>query len=126
MSQEVTEVKVFVASPGDVRAERNALAVVVAELNYTTGQKLGFVVELVRGKTHCRPGAGRPQGVINDLIGPNDVFLGIMWNRFGTPTGEADSGTEEEFNLAYAEWERSGHPHILFYFCQAPSTFGIA
>lgn len=122
MPQEVTKVRVFVASPGDVLAERDALAGVIAELNYTTGQKLGFVVELVRWETHCRPGVGRPQGVINDLIGPYDVFLGVMWNRFGTPTGEADSGTEEEFNLAYAEWERSGRPHILFYFCQAPYT----
>ena len=123
MPQEVTKVRVFVASPGDVRAERDALAGVLNELNYTTGQKLGFVVELVRWETHCRPGAGRPQGVINDLIGPYDIFLGVMWNRFGTPTGEADSGTEEEFNLACEEWERGGRPHILFYFCQAPYTF---
>jgi hypothetical protein len=123
MPQEVTKVRIFVASPGDVWAERDALADVVAELNYTMGQKLGFVIELVRWETHSRPGAGRPQGVINDLIGPYDVFLGIMWNRFGTPTGEADSGTEEEFDLAYAEWERGERPHILFYFCQAPYTF---
>ncbi len=122
MTQEVTKVRLFVASPGDVLAERDVLAGVVSELNYTTGQKLDFVVELVRWETHCRPGAGRPQGVINDLVGPYDIFLGIMWNRFGTPTGEAESGTEEEFNLAYGEWEKNARPQILFYFCQAPCT----
>lgn len=92
--QEVTKVRLFVASLGDVHAERDTLAGVVGELNYTMGQKLGFVVELVRWETHCRPGARRPQGVINDLVGPYVIFLGIMWKRFGTPTGEADSGTE--------------------------------
>lgn len=123
MPQEVTKVRVFVASPGDVRSERDVLASVVGELNYTLGQKLDLVIELVRWETHCRPGAGRPQGVINDLIGPYDIFLGIMWKRFGTPTGEADSGTEEEFNRAYEEWGRVGWPHILFYFCQSPYNY---
>lgn len=123
MPQEVTKIRLFVASPGDVLAEREMLAGVVDELNYTTGQKLGFVVELVRWETHCRPGMGRPQGVINEQIGPYDIFLGVMWNRFGTPTGEADSGTEEEFNLALKGWEGSGRPRILFYFCQAPYSF---
>lgn len=111
------------ASPGDVQTERDLLPAIVNELNFTTGQKLGFVIELVRWETHCRPGMGRPQGLINDLIGDYDVFLGIMWKRFGTPTGEADSGTEEEFNLAYGQWEKSGWPHILFYFCQAPYNY---
>jgi hypothetical protein len=122
MPQETTKVRLFVASPGDVREERDALRTIVDELNYTIGQKLGFVVELVRWEIHCRPGMGRTQGLVNGLIGAYDIFLGIMWNRFGTPTGEADSGTEEEFNLAYKEWERSRRPHILFYFCQAPYT----
>jgi hypothetical protein len=123
MTLEVTKVRLFIASPGDVQAERDALRTVVDELNYTTGRKLGFVVEPVRWETHCRPGMGRPQGLVNEQIGVYDIFPGVMWNRFGTPTGEADSGTEEEFNLAYEEWERNGWPHILFYFCQAPYTF---
>lgn len=123
MPQEVTKVRIFIASPGDVREERDILAGIINELNYTIGQKLGFVIELVRWETHCRPGAGRPQGVINDLIGAYDIFLGVMWKRFGTPTGEAESGTEEEFNLAYQEWERSGRLHILFYFCQTPHNY---
>ena len=42
-----------------------------------------------------------------------------MWRRFGTPTADAGSGTEEEFNRAYRQFENTGRPHIMFYFCQA-------
>jgi HEAT repeat protein len=122
MTQRVTKVRVFVASPGDVQKERDSLPGVVEELNTTLGQRLGFVAELVRWETHCRPAMGRPQGVINEQIGEYDIFIGTMWKRFGSPTGEADSGTEEEFNLAYERWRRDHRLHIAFYFCQAPYT----
>jgi hypothetical protein len=62
---------------------------------------------------------GRPQAVINEQIGRYDIFVGVMWKRFGTPSEATDSGTEEEFNLAYEEWKRNGEIHIAFYFCQA-------
>lgn len=119
MTQQVTKVRVFVASPGDVQKERDALPSVIEELNNTIGRSLGFILELVRWETHCHPAMGRPQGVINEQIGDYDIFIGVMWKRFGTPTGEADSGTEEEFNLAYEEWKRDNKLHIAFYFSQA-------
>jgi hypothetical protein len=43
-----------------------------------------------------------------------------MWKRFGTPTGKAESGTEEEFQLACRQWESTKSIRILFYFCQDP------
>ena len=86
-------------------------------------EQLDLVIrlELVRWETHASPAAGRPQGVINNQIGEYDIFVGIMWRRFGTPTGEAGSGTEEEFNRAYHSFSERGVPHIMFYFCQAPA-----
>jgi len=113
-------IRIFVASPGDVSAERDILDSVVQELNTTIAPYKGLSLELVRWETHCRPDLGRPQGVISAQIGPYDVFVGIMWKRFGTPTGHAQSGTEEEFRIAYDAWRRNGCPRILFYFCQLP------
>jgi len=43
-----------------------------------------------------------------------------MWRRFGTPTGIAGSGTEEEFHLAYRAWEQEPSMPLMFYFCQKP------
>jgi hypothetical protein len=51
-----------------------------------------------------------------DQVGAVDIFIGIMWQRFGTPTGVAGSGTEEEFNSALANWEQTRRPRILCYF----------
>jgi hypothetical protein len=116
----VTKVRLFVASPGDVSAERDHLAKVIGELNATVGAYKGLTVELVRWETHCTPAMGRPQGVVNAQIGAYDVFVGIMWRRFGTPTGAAESGTEEEFRIAYDCWLRNSSVHILFYFSQKP------
>jgi hypothetical protein len=60
--------------------------------------------------------------VINEQIGVFDIFVGIMWKRFGTPTGEAHGGTEEEFRLALTRWAARRQPHIMFYFSSAQSA----
>jgi hypothetical protein len=112
--------RVFLASPGDVSIEREALTRVVDEVNVTTGPLAQFSLEVVRWDTHTAPGAGRPQHVINEQIPTYDVFVGVMWRRFGTPTGVAGSGTEEEFRIAYQRWERDNDLVLMFYFCQAP------
>lgn len=118
MPEVVTEITVFVASPGDVAKERKALDAVAAEINRSVGQREGFRLALKKWETHARPAAGRPQGIINQQLGPSDIFVGIMWKRFGTPTGKAGSGTEEEFDEAYGQWKRkrTKKPEILFYF----------
>lgn len=114
------EFRVFVASPGDVPAERKVMEKVVSELNLTHGPELDYRLELVRWQTHTAPGGGRPQQVINEMIGAYDIFVGIMWRRFGTPTGRFGSGTEEEFRLAYSAWEKNQKMPLMFYFCQQP------
>jgi hypothetical protein len=96
-----TQWRIFVASPSDVKPERNALEKDVREVNLTHGDQLDYRLELVRWETHVAPNAGRPQQVINQQIGSYSIFVGIMWRRFGTPTGLAGSGTEEEFRIAY-------------------------
>ncbi len=115
-------IRVFVASPSDVQAERNALVQVVEELNRTLGNKKSTHIELLRWESNVTPDMGRPQEVVNRQIGPYDIFVGMMWKRFGTPTGEADSGTVEEFELAYSSWRLTGKPRIMFYFNTAPYT----
>ena len=116
-------IRIFVASPGDVTAERAILGDVVNEVNQTLGI-LGHNTEirLLRWETHTFPAAGRPQQKVFDQIGDYDVFIGIMWTRFGQPTGVADSGTKEEFDRAYAAWRKRGAPHMMFYFSTAPAV----
>ena len=119
MAKRFKKIRVFVASPSDVREERDRLCRVVDELNRTVGSEKNVIIELVRWETHTAPGMGRPQDVINSQIGPYDIFVGIMWKRFGTPTEASSSGTEEEFDLAFSSWRISGKPRIMFYFNRA-------
>jgi hypothetical protein len=113
--------RLFVASPGDVSSERDHVGTVATELNRGTAADAGFVLEVVRWETHARPDIGRPQQLILDQIGQVDIFVGIMWRRFGTPTGVAGSGTEEEFEHALRSWHRSRQPRMLIYFSRASS-----
>jgi len=109
-------VRLLLSSPGDVEPERAKVNAVVNQVNRMLGDSLGVVLEVVDWKTHVVPDMGRPQEVINQQLGQYDIFVGILWKRFGTPTGKAESGTEEEFNIAYANWQKFGRPRILFYF----------
>ncbi len=114
-------VRVFIASPGDVAKEREYLREVADKINQSIAHEFGFNLEIVGWETQVIPDMGqRPQSIINKQIGSYDIFVGIMWKRFGTPTGEAESGTEEEFNLAFDCCEKFGTPRIMFYFNQEP------
>jgi len=122
MPRTSTIVQVFVASPSDVNPEREALEGLISEMNQTWSKALGIMFELVRWETHVTPSFGSdPQAVINDQIGENyDVFIGILWARFGTPTARAASGTIEEFERAYTRLQAGqSSPEIMFYFKEA-------
>lgn len=120
MSLKANIIRLFLSSPGDVENERNMVHEVAAQLNRMMGEQMRFRLEVIDWETHVTPNMGRPQEVINQQIRDYDIFVGIMWKRFGTPTGKADSGTEEEFNIACKNWEKYGRPRIMLYFNQTP------
>ena len=122
MGKQVQKIRVFVATPSDVQEERKILRKVIEELNRMFGENYNTILDFIRWETHAVPDMGRAQAIINQQIGPYDIFVGIMWKRFGTPTGDSESGTQEEFNLAYESWKQSGKPRIMFYFNQLPYT----
>jgi hypothetical protein len=117
-------IKVFLASPGDVQAERESLARLIADINDVLtflAPEPRITLELVRYETHAYPDVGQPQEVINRQIPIDyDIFIGVMWRRCGTPTKTAKSGTIEEFRRAYDKRRQSSLPKIMFYFCDEP------
>jgi len=118
--------KLFLASPGDVSQERDRVEEVVKDVNLTYGEEHNLRIEVTRWETHVFPGYGSdPQDVVNRQIADMtqfDLFVGIMWNRFGTPTPRAGSGTGEEFERAAQAFEQHGRPHIMFYFREAKAN----
>jgi hypothetical protein len=120
-------VKVFLASPEDVAREGEIVRDTLEAINRALGEKEGIQFRVINWKTDSFPEYGNDaQALLNQQIADMfqyDLFIGIMWNRFGTPTPRAESGTEEEFNRAVESLEINGKPEIMFYFNKAPYSF---
>ena len=119
MSDRPRHIRIFASSPSDVEDERNELKAVVEELAPSFSGR-GVTLELLRWETHSYPSLESPQVAINRQIGAYEIFIGIMWKRFGTPTDTSGSGTEEEFRTAYKLWEQDKRRPVLFYFKDTP------
>lgn len=122
---QVKRLSIFLASPSDVRQERALVRGVIDEVNRTVAKDKGVVLDLVSSE-RAIPGYGKDgQAIINEQIGDmkqHDLFVGIMWNRIGTPTPRDISGTAEEFARAVKELQRRKKPEIWFYFRQASAN----
>ncbi len=124
-SQKFTKMRIFAASPSGMAPERARLSTIVDSLKPLAEDK-GLVLEVVDWRMVV-PDAGRPQQVIFYQLKPTtwDIFIGILWHRFGTPSGAANpatqkeylSGTEEEFTTAYHLWQQFKKPRIMMYRC---------
>ncbi len=110
--------KCFIGSPSDTSKEREICDKVFHEINSTIGESLDFRIESKKWENDVFPAFGKDsQDVINKQMGSDyNIFVGIMWKKFGTPTNRADSGTEEEFLNAYKQWEKNNDLNIMFYF----------
>lgn len=106
---------IFLASPSDLAPERRALRDIVERLNRVVGRRINWHVELV-GWEDTLPGYSRPQAIINKDVDACNLFIGMLWQTWGTPTGQHDSGFEEEFILALERRRKSESPEIWLYF----------
>lgn len=123
-----TTVRVVLSCPGDVDADKLAVERAAAELNETWGDHLHFHLLTSDWRSHAVPGLGAyPQDVINKTaFSEYDILVGLMGARFGTPTLQAGSGTEEELNGAIARARSDGgRTKILFYFRRRGDIFSI-
>jgi hypothetical protein len=120
---EIRIIRLLLSSPGDVAEEREGVARAVFRFNQDAVEEDGLFVKLVRWEDMAPQIGPKAQEVINKQIGRYHMFCGIMWNRFGTPTEIAASGTKEEFDGAVKCWEDSRRPWITFYFCDRAVNF---
>ena len=119
MAKERPVYQVFVSSPGEVLAEQRIAGRVATEFNSIWGRFFSIHVEALRYESDLYPqSASDPQAAINETIGDTyDLYVGLMWKRFGTPTPRAGSGTEEEFDRAVARHrKRPESVQVAFYF----------
>jgi hypothetical protein len=116
---------VFIASPGDVQVERNSVRSYFAHLNQAVGQAWGVQFQVIDWENYSTAGIGRPQELITrqtlerfraSLV----LVIVVIAQRFGTPTGGHESGTEEEIRWALASQVETGYPEVKFFFRNIP------
>lgn len=122
--EDIKEIKVFLSCPGDLK---DFLPVVDKFLNYENIDLIknhNIRLELKHWKKNIYPGKGAPrvQDSINEqLVLSCDIYVGILWTRFGMPPGvrldgkKYGSGTEEEF-FAALDLDKE----LWFFFCDIP------
>lgn len=112
--------RVFLASPGDVDKERKSVRRFFEDYNRNIGEFNGVRFDVLNWEHYANAGAGRPQKLIIEQLleryrGSLALFIGILAQRFGTPTGKYKSGTEEEFDWAFKNRENSDWPQIKLF-----------
>ncbi len=113
--QPVNAIRVFIGSPDDVQAEREAAVQVIHEWNASHSLNRRTLIEPVRMETHARAALGaHPQTIINgQLLDRCDFLIAIFWSRLGTPTSSAESGTVQEIKKFI---DRKGGENVLLFF----------
>ncbi|HHK5873830.1 TPA: DUF4062 domain-containing protein, partial [Serratia marcescens] len=118
-------VKVFIASPGDMNPERKIAREVVEEINALHADTYGYQVEMV-GWEETVGSMGRPQEIINRDLARCELFIGMIWKRWGTPpdvNGIFTSGFEEEFTLSIERYNNEGKPQVSMFFKDIEEEF---
>lgn len=121
------EYAIFIGSPSDVQEEREIIEEIINEMNDLYEHLDVPKLKLISLKTDVRSKIGDFEGqkVIDKQIdGKYNVFIGILWKKFGTKTENYDSGTEQEFYNAYSRYkENPKSMEIMFYFCERTPDF---
>jgi hypothetical protein len=127
MQSSLRIVNVFLASPGDLKEERRLAKCAVDELNKGIAAHLGFTVQL-KAWEDTLPGTGRPQAIINEELALCELFIGMMWKRWGTPPDSESkytSGFQEEYEFALDKYHQTGKPEMAIYFKKIPEDLKL-
>lgn len=92
----------LISAPGDVPVQDMAtIRKTISQWNLNFGRVVGLTVLPVSWTEHAVAEFGdRPQAILNkQIVEEADFAVALFYDRLGTPTGEADSGTVEEINV---------------------------
>lgn len=118
MASDARVFKVAIASPGDVKDDRNAVREAVHEWNSMNSDVHNIIFMPVMWEHNSVPDLRkRAQSVLNEtLIHSADALIALFWTRLGTPTGNFPSGTVEEIK----EFMQTGRPIAMYFSKQDP------
>lgn len=117
MSQNVTLYNLLISCPGDVKDEVTLIESAVEEFNELYADPLGITIKTRHwSKSSYAQSGGKPQSLLNEqFINKCDAAVAIFWTKFGSPTDEFGSGTEEEIEIMLQSGKQ-----VFMYFSDKP------
>ncbi|QNT68578.1 TPR end-of-group domain-containing protein [Defluviicoccus vanus] len=116
MPRQLTQYRIFIASPGGLQAEREGFRGKLEKFTRLHAEPRGVTFHPV-GWEDTLGGAGRPQELINEDLRQCDFAVFVLHDRWGTPTGSGHtSGTEEEWSLAEQLYQETKLRNIALFF----------
>jgi GTPase SAR1 family protein len=116
-------IKILVSCPGDVTLEKEEIKRLCKDFTDANHGKSNISFYVLDWKNHVGEHGKRPQQQLKEYFGVYDVYIGILWKRFGTKPHsirsdgkENESGTEEEFYDAINYKSKYGRPRVNFFF----------
>lgn len=117
MPKSVTQYSLLISCPGDIKEEITSVEECVKQFNTLYSDALGIeIVTKHWRKNSFAQSGGKPQALLNkQFVNDCDAAVAILWTRFGTPTDEYGSGTEEEVEIML-----SSEKQVFMYFSDKP------
>ncbi len=109
-------IRVVIASPGDLEAERKSIPPLFVKWNHAN-RGVHLVPEM--WETASVPTYGdHPQHILTDqIVEKGDLLVALFWTKIGSPTPSSPSGTIEEIREFV---RRKGPKRVMLYFCNRP------
>ena len=115
MTTQMSELELFIASPGDLPEERAQISDIVDRVVQSCGVNLAVRIRVTKWE-QVNPDLGRPQDRINRLIDSCDIFVGLLHRRWGSDTGTHDSGFAEEWDRVLSRRASGPDPAVALFF----------
>ena len=120
MPNQVTSIRIFLASPGDVSSERALIETIVDNWNKRWLRSKNVIFDLLRWETGIVPDFGDDvQDVVNKQTDEFDILIAVFWTKVGTETSRSISGSVEEYERALDRLRNGENIQISFFFKNA-------
>lgn len=117
MSRNITQYDLLISCPGDAANAVDVIKCVVEEFNQQFSDALGITIRwrYWKDSVYAESG-GKPQDLLNkQIVDTSDLAVAIFKTRFGSPTDNYGSGTEEEIERMLSEGRQ-----VFMFFDESP------
>ena len=117
MPKHVIQYDLLISCAGDIREEIEVINRTVQKFNDQFSDTLGISIRTRHwSKSSYSQSGGKPQALLNEQFVKNcDAAVALLWTRFGTPTDQYGSGTEEEIEIMLEAGKQ-----VFLYFSERP------